>query len=440
MMRKALGVAGILLTVLVALCLPAGPAAAQGAQQEQAKPTYTIPEYNAFQAARSETNPQVRIKLLDDFVAKFPNSTLLQYIYQLYFTTYSDLKNYPKTIEYADKLVGLGDKVDQGTRLQAFYTRTLAFNYVYNEKAPNAADQLNKARTAAVEGLKTLNAIPKPEKMTDAQFTEQKKGPTTLFNYTAGFTSYGLKDYPAAIEYLKAALAISPDDGVSYYRLGLSYMQSTPTQWMEGFWALARAINLKVSGADQIKTYLRKQIANYEQPVCDNLVDAQLNELLALAVSGADRPATYSIPSAADLAKIAQSSTILTVMADLKGGGDKAKLTWLALCGAEFPEVVGKVINVTEGDPVQLHVYTGATPEEMQSATTSNMDVKVVGQPDASRLQKDDAVRFSGTLAGYDPAPAFMLHWDKAKVNAEDIPAEKAAGKHAPHKVPPKKQ
>jgi hypothetical protein len=72
----------------------------------------------------------------------------------------------------------------------------------------------------------------------------------------------------------------------------------------------------------------------------------------------------------------------------------------------------------------------------MQSATTANMEVKVEGQPEASRIQKDDGVRFSGTLTGYDPEP-FKLHWEKAKVNAEDIPAEKGS-KHTPHKLPAK--
>ena len=56
------------------------------------------------------------------------------------------------------------------------------------------------------------------------------------------------------------------------------------------------------------------------------------------------------------------------------------------------------------------------------------MDVKVVGQPDAAKLEKDNPVRFTGTLMSYDPDPAFMLHWDKAKVNEEDIPKEKGKG------------
>jgi hypothetical protein len=57
------------------------------------------------------------------------------------------------------------------------------------------------------------------------------------------------------------------------------------------------------------------------------------------------------------------------------------------------------------------------------------MDVKVVGQPEAARVEKDSPVHFTGTLVSYDPDPAFFLHWDKAKVKAEDIPKEKAPKK-----------
>jgi len=62
---------------------------------------------------------------------------------------------------------------------------------------------------------------------------------------------------------------------------------------------------------------------------------------------------------------------------------------------------------------------------EFDAATTPNMDVKVVGQADAARLEKDNPVRFTATLASFDPDPAFMLHWEKGKVNEEDIPKEK---------------
>jgi tetratricopeptide (TPR) repeat protein len=437
-MRKSFAMIGAFLTVIGMLCLFVRPAAAQG-QQDQNKPVpYTMPEYNGFQACHAETNGQMRVKCLDDFVAKFPNSSLMPYVLQLYYTTYNELKNFPKTVDYADKLVALGDKVDAGTRLQALYARSLAFNYAFSDKAADP-DQLNKARAAALEGLKLLNGITKPATppMTDDQFAEQKKVPTILFNYTAGSASYTLKDYPSAIQYFKAALAVNPTDAITNYRLGLAYLQSTPAQSLDGFWYLARAIDQKIPDDAKVKDYLDKQILGYEQPGCDSMADAQLTELLQLAANSPDRPSTYTIPSADDLKKIQTSSNILTVLSDLKGGGDKAKMTWLAICGAEFQDTYGKIIDVTPGtDSVELHFFTGATPEEIEKATEANLDVKVVGQPEATRLQKDDIVRFSGTLVTYDPDPAFMLHWDKAKINPEDIPAEK--GKHTPHKAAPK--
>ena len=56
-------------------------------------------------------------------------------------------------------------------------------------------------------------------------------------------------------------------------------------------------------------------------------------------------------------------------------------------------------------------------------------------------MEKGNSVRFTGTLESYDPDPAFMLHWDKAKVNEEDLPKDKAspAKKPVAKKPAPKK-
>jgi tetratricopeptide (TPR) repeat protein len=328
MIRMRFATKGILLTALVLVFLPARPAAARGLQQDQAKTSYTIPEYNAFQAARAETNAQNRIKLLDDFVTKFPTSTLMTYVDQLYVSTYTELKNYPKVLEYSDKLLAMGDKLDTGTRLQVLQTRVQVFPFAFNPKAPDVHDQLVKARDAAKEGADLLAKYPKPadSKLTDDQFAEQKKPGIAFFDAAAGFADLQLKDYPAAIDAFKGAVADNPKDAISYYREGLAYLGATPPQSVDGFWALARAINLGVPDADKIKDYLRKAILVYEQPGCDSSVDAQVGELLTLAGTSGDRPATYTIPAAADLQKIAASSTILTVLTDLGGGGDKANL------------------------------------------------------------------------------------------------------------------
>jgi tetratricopeptide (TPR) repeat protein len=438
--KKSNTLTGVFMAVAL-LCVAVGPVVARGARQDQQKPTYTMPEYNALQQANGEKDLNQKVTLLDGFVSKYPNSTLLPYVYQAYWEVYGQLKNYPKVIEYSDKDLALGEKAPLQNRLQAAYVHASVLELAYNAKDPNTKDYLTKGRDDAVLGLKLLDQLPKPDNMTDAQFADQVKKPVAaVLNGAAGFASLQLKDYKAAADIYRAIVTAIPTDTVSYYRLGVAQLLEDPPQAMDGFWNLARAAALKGPVQSAAKDYLKKRIVVYEQPTCDSLSDAQVNEIIQLAAGSADRPTTYTIPSRADLDKVVGASNIITVLTDLKAGGDKGKMTWLALCGAVFPEVGGKIIDVKPGtDSVELLLFTGATDEEMQAATTANMDVKVIDQPGAARLQKDDGARFSGTLASYDPDPAFMLHWDKAKVNPEDIPAEKSApGKHTPHKVPPK--
>ncbi|MGH7838987.1 MAG: hypothetical protein ACREQC_14340 [Candidatus Binataceae bacterium] len=370
------------------------------------------------------------------------------------------LKNYPKTLEYADKVIALGDKVTVDILLRAIQTRCQVFPYTFNPKAADAHDQLVKERDAALQGAKLLASFSKPANstLTDEQFAAQIKAAIAFFYSSEGFADLQLKDYAASITAFKSTVENNPNDAVRFYRLGLSYLQSSPPQYLDGFWALARSINLNIPGKAQVKDYLKKQILVYEQPGCDSGADAQLSELLQLAGTTGERPATYTITSQADLDKIRQASNILSVIADLSGGGDKAKMTWLAICSAQFPEVVGKIIDIQPGDGfVDFMAYTGATQDDMEKATTANMDVKVwttgtppapvtiagatqtgadTAQPEVVRLQKDDGIRFSGTLVSYDPNP-FLLHWDQVKVDPTIIPEKAETGKH--HRVPPKK-
>ena len=461
MTRKCFNRLAMFLTAVVLIGAPSRPAAAQDAAQDQnqAKTTYTIAEYNAFQTANSEKDPQARLKLLDDFVAKWPNSTLMQYVYTLYYQTYNQLKNYPKVIEYADKLVAMGDKIPVDARLQAIQARVSVFSAIYPTiaKSPDIQQQLTKERDAALEGARLLDQFQKPANatMSDDDFKKQKMPGLAFFYAAAGFADLQLKDFAGAVQAFKNALTNKPDDAVSAYRLGLAYLGLNPPQYLDGFWALARAIDLKVPDADKIKDYLQKQILAYEQPGCDSQANDQASELLQLAQNSPERPATWTLPSQTDLRAIQQASNILSLIADLGAGGDKAKMTWLATCGAEWPEVVGKIIDVRPGEGfVDFMVYTG-TETDMQNATTANMDMKVwttqappanaaaggssttaiPPQPDVTRLQKEDAIRFSGTLVSYDPSP-LMLHWDQVKVDPTIIPEKGTTGKH---KVPPKK-
>lgn len=419
--------------VLAALLVTFGSALA-GAQD---KPSYTPQEYNAYKACADDKVAQQRARCLEDFVVKFPESQLLPYAYQLGYTSYNELKSYPKSIEWADRLLALGEKLDLGTRIQAVYIRSYNFNLAFSEKAGDAADQARRAREAALQGVDLIGKLPKPEQMSQEQFDQQKKTPLALFHYTAGFAALQVKDYKAAVASFQNALANNPNDAVTYYRMGLAHLQMDPPQQMEGFWALARSIALKGPGEAQVRSYLRSQVARYQLTACDAELDAQLNELITLASGSATRPAGYKIPSAADLDAARKNQDWLGA---LKGGGEAAKVTWLAMCGQPFQEVYARVFEVAPGnDSITLKVYVGATSEEVEAATGPNCEVKVTGEPRAANFQKDDQLRFSGTLGGYTPAP-FLIRWDGAKINPEDLPEDKPAPGKQPAKRPSSKR
>jgi hypothetical protein len=73
------------------------------APQEQQTPSTA--EAYAYQEAHTEREAQSKIKSLDTFVSKYPMSVLIPYVYQDYYVAYYQLKNYPQTIEYVDRLL-----------------------------------------------------------------------------------------------------------------------------------------------------------------------------------------------------------------------------------------------------------------------------------------------------------------------------------------------
>src|ERR1700758_546611 len=143
-MNRFKRIAGLAITASLCIVLgTAGIANAQAPAGQDAgggKQPYTMPEYNAEQACGNDKNPTSQIKCLDAFVQQYPNSNLLIYVYPMYYAAYSQLKNWAKVIEYADKFVALGDKVGPNERYGALYARAFAFNSL------SAADQATQAK------------------------------------------------------------------------------------------------------------------------------------------------------------------------------------------------------------------------------------------------------------------------------------------------------
>jgi tetratricopeptide (TPR) repeat protein len=132
------------------------------AQDQLYKPPYASAEYNDFLAADYERNPQTKIKLLDNFSGKYPNSKLVPKIYQDYYQLYFSMKDYGRAVEYADKFLALQDGTDLGDRLDALMTRAQGFLQGCGDAAFQTAEAYAMARSAAVQGLKAVSQFTIP--------------------------------------------------------------------------------------------------------------------------------------------------------------------------------------------------------------------------------------------------------------------------------------
>lgn len=418
----------VALLALSAACAFHSSLASAAQPSQQPAPSYTAPEYNSYLAASQATPPPERIKQLDAFVQRYPQSALLPYVYASYYAAYFEVKDYPKTIEYADRLLALGDKFDVPARLQASATRTTAFLQSFRDSDAAKDAELTKAREIAAQGIVLLDKLPAPAGVTPENFTKEKVTAKAFYYSVIGYTYLELKDYAQAIPNLRTASETYTTDPVLFLRLGISYLKSAPPSYLDGFWSLARSAALKGPTEAQTRKYLLDQVLNYQQCGCQPLAEAEVNQWISAAAASPVRPATLDIPSAADLARIRDSAG--PILEDLQKDDANAQKLWLAVCGLEFPEVAVKILSASNADnSYEFQAYRSPVMEEMEKATTPNMRIKVpAGEDGVSRLKAGDYVRFHGTLIGMQRDP-FVLTWEKAAINPEDIPAEKTKSK-----------
>src|SRR5262249_8596041 len=130
---------------LIAMLLALGTSLrAQGAAAAQ-NPGYTTAEYNDYMAAKNTADPANKIKALDGFIMKYPMSALMPFIDQEYYTAYLAQKNYPKTLEYIDKYLALGDKIQPAQKVTALYQRGQVFTAASSDASMQTPENLMKA-------------------------------------------------------------------------------------------------------------------------------------------------------------------------------------------------------------------------------------------------------------------------------------------------------
>jgi len=217
----------------------------------------------------------------------------------------------------------------------------------------------------------------------------------------------------------------TPDEPGLNYQYARVLLQKTPPDYRSGFWFLGRAISLNIPKSDEVKDYLKKSLAAYQQvpPEC---LDEQVNDLIADSAASVKPSADWKLASAEQVNAIRDELSVKRIFDDLRAGGQTARLMSLASCGTviglgdEGPELGLMVleVNQTSGNLVTL---LGALTQESADAKKPDVEVKVEGPAEARNLRAEDYVRVSGKIIGYQSEP-FLLKLAEGKVNLEDIP------------------
>lgn len=406
------------------------PQEAAGGQQAAKGPQWkSHEEYEAFQKMAAEQDPRKRINLADDFLQKYSNSDFKDQAYVAKMQSYQQLNEAPQAIEAAHKALDANPD-----NIGALNYVSFAFPFTFKGDDPEKDAKLSKAEGYAKHGLDVIQKLQKPANIPEDQFNQQVKILRANFNDAIGFVALQRKDYAAAITSFKAAEEDNPTDLYIAYRLGIAYLTSSPPDYDNAFWQIARSVSLgkaaKAPDEPGIEKYLRSAYSNYHGN------EEGLDAIIAQAAASPTPSAGFKV---APLEKPKPTGNKMLdafneMVFPLKLGGDRAQKVWDGLKDQPL-ELAGFVNGVEKGSDPGLYLVR-ISMDQSKAASAYDIELKDNTQANVTDLKQGDPVRFAGKIASYSATPTFVLVVDNAKINEEDLAA--AAANKPKKKTPPK--
>lgn len=408
-----------------------------------------VEEYNAYVDTTRAQDRQQRLNAIESFLENYPESQYRPFVYQPYVQTAFELKQYSTVMKAANEFWAMDrEKVakayqetnPQITDLQIdeiYYAAAVLYTYSFlqnlMEGKPLSDDMMADAVEPARRGLalhdRLYSQVPPPsDEAQRKQFLAKKHQHAGAFHSVLALAAWRKKDYPTAAREYATLVEFTPEDPLTNYRLGSALLQKKPPEYLKGFWHLARASGLNTQKSGDLREYLTNAVATYQQALPECVTD-QVNDLIAKASQSVHPPPGWSIVAGDQVITVRQELTSVKRIFDgLQAGGETAQLMWLASCGTEMglgedgkPALPVMVLEVNEAED-NLVTMLVAAGQEAVDAKKANVEVKVEGPPEASKLRAKDVVRISGKLSGLQTEPDFILKLTEGRVNPEDIP------------------
>lgn len=394
--------------------------AGQAAAAAKAPSWKTREEYDAFQKMAKTADPNQQISLADAFIQKYTNSDFKDQAYLIKMFAYQKLSDSANAIAAAKQALQLNPNLLPAINYLAF-----AFPFIYKANEPDKDAQLSQSQANAKQGLQLLQKLAKPPTVSQQVFDNQVKQVRANCNRALGFVALQQKDYANAITYLKAAGEDNPSDSYTASFLGQAYLYSTPPDFNNALWFLARSVALAKASNSPNAAALQKFYSQVY--VGRHGSDAGENDIVTQAASSPNPPSGFSI---APPAKHAPTGNALVdgfyAMQDaLVVGGDQAQQAWDKLKAQPFAG--GGSVDSTEkgSDPGSYVIHVDITPDSKGKDGVYDLDL-VTNQADAKYLKKGDLLRFNGTISAYKVTPSFVITLSPATINPDDLASAKA--------------
>jgi tetratricopeptide (TPR) repeat protein len=182
-------------------------------------------EETAFKAIQQTTDMSKKIQLSEEFVQKYPQSRYRPAVYQNLVSGYFATQQFPKMLDAGEKEIALNPN---DAPVLAVMAQTIARSF--NAKAPDAAQQLQKAEDYSKRAIEVIPTLQKPEGLSQEAFDDAKSNTLVMAHSGLGLVYIRRGKFSEAIPELEESVKTDkhPEpDPVNYYLLGVADKQTS---------------------------------------------------------------------------------------------------------------------------------------------------------------------------------------------------------------------
>ena len=377
-------------------------------------------EYNPYITALNTPDAAAKAVALEAFLSTYPNSIMVPDALSQAMAAYQAAGDVAKVAATARRLLAL----------QPDDLRSLAvLTYIARAGATSGdAGALAQMRDYVARGLRQLSVAGPPAEMTASDFEAVRVKVSGVFYGARAFDLLSQKQYSGARDAYLKALEFDPADLSNNYQLGIAEVQMDPPS-ADGFWYLARAINLagaqnNEAAAKSITAFARAKYNRYHGG------DDGWDALVTRAGAAGPIPAGFAntIKPAPTPAELAVRAVAENDPASLSIGDWEYVLSYRDASpanAAAAAKVWAAIDAKQQGGAVMLAlpvVILSSTPTSMTAAITDdNIKARVAdlhavfADPLVQIPAAGATVTVTGVLTSYQPHP-FLFEMMKARL------------------------